>query len=83
MRDELCTYIGKDLLNLDVNDAILPDQDLLDDGMVDSLGMIQLLTHIQEHYQYTVPAEDFLIENFCTVDAIVAYLERSMAVDRP
>lgn len=82
MQDELCTYIGRDLLNLGDRDAITPDQDLLGDGMVDSLGMIQLLTHIQEQYQYTVPAEDFLIENFCTVNAIVAYLQRSLALER-
>ena len=79
MLEELRTFIQTDLLNLGEDDALLDDQELLVDGMVDSLGMIRLLAFIKETYQYNVPPEDFLIENFSSLDAIVAYLERSKA----
>ncbi len=77
MLEELRNFIQTDLLNLGDNDALLDDQELLVDGMVDSLGMIRLLAFIKETYQYNVPPEDFLIENFSSLNAIVAYLERS------
>lgn len=79
MLEELRTFIQTDLLNLGEDDALLDDQELLVDGMVDSLGMIRLLAFIKETYQYNVPPEDFLIENFSSLDAIVSYLERSKA----
>lgn len=77
MLEELRNFIQTDLLNLGDSDALLDDQELLVDGMVDSLGMIRLLAFIKETYQYNVPPEDFLIENFSSLNAIVAYLERS------
>lgn len=77
MLEELRTFIQSDLLNLQEDDVLLDDQELLVDGMVDSLGMIRLLAFIKETYQYNVPPEDFLIENFSSLNAIVAYLERS------
>lgn len=77
MLEELRNFIQTDLLNLGDSDALLDDQELLADGMVDSLGMIRLLAFIKETYQYNVPPEDFLIENFSSLNAIVAYLERS------
>ena len=79
MRESLRKFIQEELLNLDEGDDLLSDQDLLADDMVDSLGMIRLISFIKDSYQYAVPAEDFLIENFQSLDTIVAYLERSMA----
>jgi acyl carrier protein len=79
MRDSIRKFIEDELLNLGENDEIDAAQDLLADDLVDSLGMIRLLAFIQDEFDYAVPEVDFLIENFQTLDAIVAYLERSMA----
>ena len=81
MHEDLCKFIGEELLNLDGNGTVTSDEDLLVDGMIDSLGMIRLVSFIQDNYQYAVPAEDFIIENFQTVEAIVTYLERSLATE--
>ena len=79
MRDSLRSFIQEELLDLDDGDDLLSGQDLLADGLVDSLGMIRLISFIKDSFEYTVPAADFLIENFESLDSIVAYLERSMA----
>jgi acyl carrier protein len=78
VRESLRKYIQDELLTLADNRELLYDEDLLADEMVDSLGMIRLLSFIRDTYGYSVPPEDFLIENFQSIDIIAAYLERNL-----
>ena len=55
-------------------EPITADDNLLADGLVDSMGMLRLVAHIDQTWNVKVPAEDFTIENFRTVTAIDAYL---------
>ena len=52
-----------------------PDDDLLSDGMIDSLGMVRLITFIEETYTIEIPPEDLLLENFQTMRVITNYLK--------
>ena len=51
------------------------NDDLLEDGLVDSLGIMKLLAYIESEFGFAVPAQDVTVETFMSVDAIVAYLE--------
>jgi acyl carrier protein len=58
---------------IDVND------DLLGEGIIDSLGILQLVAFIEEKFNYTVPDEDVVIENFMSVSALSHYLDQKLA----
>ena len=75
MEATLTQFISEDLL--DGRMTVGRDDSLLADGMVDSLGMLRLVTHIETLLGTRIPHEDLVIENFRTVGDIVAYLERS------
>lgn len=60
---------------IDVND------DLLGEGIIDSLGILQLVAFIEEKFNYTVPDEDVVIENFMSVNALSHYLEQKLAAN--
>lgn len=75
MHEILIGYIRKQLLGGNEDIELSPEDDLLGSGLVDSLGMIQLLGFIEEHFDIKVPPEDMTIENFMTVEAIGHYLE--------
>ena len=51
------------------------DENLLADGMIDSLGMVRLVAFIEEKMAVAVPPEDFTIENFQTINRICEYLD--------
>ena len=51
------------------------NDDLLEDGLVDSLGIMKLLAYIESEFGFAVPAQDVTVETFMSVDAIVVYLE--------
>lgn len=75
MTTELIEYIKENLLIGQSDIELLPEDDLLGSGLVDSMGMMKLIGHIEEHYQFTVPPQDMTIENFMTVEAISNYLQ--------
>lgn len=76
MNDIIIDYIKQQLLSGQVDIDLSPEEDLLGSGLIDSLGMIQLLAFIEERFEVKVPPQDMTIENFMTVGAIGDYLER-------
>lgn len=57
------------------------DENLLLSGLVDSLGVMSLVTFIEEEYGFQIPFDDVVIENFMSLEAIEAYVARRCAPD--
>lgn len=61
------------------DDAALKDADsLIRSGVVDSTGVLELITHLEESLGIRVPPEEMVPQNFDSVDAICAYLARKV-----
>ena len=71
------SFIVDELLSGD--DSVEDDDNLLKDGMVDSLGMMRLVAHMEEIVGAPVPPSDFTIENFRDINALGDYLGRLIA----
>ena len=50
--------------------------DLYEEGVLDSLDMVRLVTEIANEFDVQIPAEELLPENFQNVDTIMALIER-------
>jgi acyl carrier protein len=50
------------------------EDDLLSVGIVDSLGILQLVTFIEERFGVTVPDEEVVFENFSSVRAMADFV---------
>ena len=71
MKAHIIDFINQDLLN---GQAVISEEDeLLLSGLIDSLGIMRLVAHIEQEHQVKIPPEDITIENFSTVSAITAY----------
>lgn len=75
-RESLRNYIQNDLLANQAGVNIGYDDDLLLSGLLNSLSVMRLVSHIQERYHIQVPVEDVIIENFATVQALANYLKQ-------
>lgn len=76
MKAAIKTYvIGELLSGKDVDDG----DDLLLTGLVDSLGVMRLINHLEQQYSIDIPPEDVTIENFTNIEAISSYLERRVS----
>ena len=58
-----------------------PDDDLLESSLVDSLGIMRLVTFIESNFHVALPAADVTIQNFQTVRAITDYLVPKLTED--
>ena len=55
------------------------DTDLLQAGVIDSIGVLTLVTWLEEAFGFVVNDEDVVPENLGSVDGITAYVERKLA----
>ncbi|PKO13685.1 MAG: acyl carrier protein [Chloroflexi bacterium HGW-Chloroflexi-10] len=53
---------------------IQPDDDLLSEGIIDSLGILQLVGFIEEEFNIQIADEDVVLENFQSVAALNQFL---------
>jgi acyl carrier protein len=74
--EKLNEYIVSQLLVEKGLDQIADDEDLLISGLIDSLGVVRLLTYLEQSLQVTIPPEDVTLENFQTIGNIVSYLQK-------
>lgn len=74
---EVEQFILQELMTGSAVDAIDHDEDLLGTGVVDSHGLMQLVMFLREHCGVTVPDEALTPENFQTIAAIDAFVQRA------
>jgi len=55
------------------------DTSFLDDGIIDSTGVLELVTFIEENFKIRVDDEELIPENLDSIDNITGYLERKMS----
>lgn len=55
------------------------DVDLFEDGIVDSVGVAETLSHIEERYEIEIPDEVLLSDDFTTIDGIARSIVRLVA----
>ena len=66
----------RDSLNIDVSSA---DTDLIDEGLLDSLMLVELLMHLEQQYQISIGIEDLELENFRTIRSIEQFIDSRQA----
>ena len=49
---------------------------LIDNGILDSLDIVTLITEINDRFDVSVPAEEIIPENFNSAKALFALIER-------
>lgn len=77
---EVREFIGENFIT-DQDVRRLPgDASLTRSGILDSMGVLELVMFLEERFGITVPDEDTVPENLDTIDNIVAYLRRNPAV---
>ena len=52
------------------------NEELIDDGILDSLDIVTIVTEIDDKFGVTIPAEEIIPENFNSANALMALITR-------
>ena len=78
----LADYVNRHLVDSEEGVTVDAETELLLDGYVDSVGVIQLVSFIAENLGFEVPPEDVTIEHFGTVSLLAGYLDEKGVTPR-
>jgi acyl carrier protein len=54
--------------------SLTPDEDLLQQGILDSLGIMKLIVYIEESYGIKIEDEEIIPENFQSLNSMVTFI---------
>ena len=72
---ELLDYVNAHV-SLDPSEPVIGETDLLLTGLVDSLGVIRIVQWLEERLGVTIDPADVILDNFQTVDQMLAFVSR-------
>ncbi len=78
-RQQIKQFILGNFLFTDDDSALADDTSLIQQGIVDSTGILELIGFIEETWQVQVPAQDMTPANFDSLGSIDRYLDGRLA----
>ena len=69
---EICPEIGLDIKE------IRDDEPLIDSGILDSLGILKLLSYLDEELNLDISSDEVKKENFVDIRTICAWIEKQV-----
>ena len=61
------------------NDEGLKDEtSFLEQGIIDSTGVLELVTYLEEEFEIAIDDEELIPENLDSIDNVVGYLETKL-----
>lgn len=77
LHDTVRDFILHNFLFTDDPATVAFGDSLLDKGIVDSTGMLEVILFLEERFGMKVQDEDMIPENFGSIDRLVAFIQNS------
>ena len=69
------TFLESEFMTDKPEHHLLDDESLIEKGIIDSLGIMKLVSFLEEEFQIKVRDEEFVPENFETISKLHNYLK--------
>lgn len=80
IKTQIRDHIAANILYSDNGFDYSDDASFLEEGIVDSVGIMELVLFIEENFGLTVDDEDLTPDNFDSVDRLAEYIKKRQAV---
>ena len=61
------------------DNGLKDDTSFLEEGIIDSTGVLELVTYLEEEFEITVDDEELIPENLDSIDNVSVYLKGKIA----
>lgn len=79
LKSQIKKFIAENMLFSGDGFTHADDASLLDAGIIDSIGVMELVTFVGNSFKVTVPPEDIVPDNFDSVQKLAAYVARKQS----
>lgn len=76
VKEQIRQYVAENFLFSDNGFELDNDESFLEAGVVDSLGVLELVTFVEENFDVQVPDEEIVPDNFDSVNQLADYIGR-------
>ncbi len=76
-KDKIKTFIVENFL-FGSDDGLTDKTSFLDEGIIDSTGILELVSFLEEDFGIEVDDEELIPENLDSIQNVVEYLEKKM-----
>ena len=73
-KDTIRTFVVENFL-FGNNENLEDNTSFLDEGIIDSTGILELVSYLEEEFSITVEDEDLVPENLDSINNVTAYLQ--------
>ena len=77
MKEKIRSFIIENFL-FGNDEGLNDDSSFLDEGIIDSTGILELVSFLEEEFSITVDDDDLVPENLDSINNVVAYLGKKM-----
>ena len=81
LREQIRNFILENFL-LENPEDLVDDESMLEKGIIDSTGVLELVGFIESTFEIKVEDEELIPENLDSIKNIVAYLERKLGLSQ-
>ena len=82
LKTELRQYITENFLFGQDAATLRDDVSFLEEGLIDSTGVLEIVAHLEQAYGVSVADEEMVPQNFDSVNNLAAYVSRKTGRDR-
>jgi acyl carrier protein len=79
LRDQIRNFILENFM-LENPEDLVDDESMLEKGIIDSTGVLELVAFIESTFEIKVEDEELIPENLDSIKNIVIYLERKLGL---
>lgn len=80
-KEELRKFIHENFLYGESSMVLHDDTSFLETGIIDSTGVLELISFVQKKYGISVNDEELLPENFDSIARLATYIEKKKTLD--
>jgi acyl carrier protein len=78
IQEQIRQYILENFMYSDDSTELTGDLSLIDSGIMDSTGVLELVGFIEESFEIQVDDTELVPDNFDSVDRITTYIQQKM-----
>ena len=80
IKNQIRNFIYTNFLHTNSGNGFKDDRSFLDSGIVDSTGVLELITFVEETFKIKIDDDEIIPENLDSIDLLVQFIQRKKKV---